>query len=110
MADRRALPIFITELHHLAGAERALLALSRWLWERGLPHYLLTYADTCDFAHFAAHPVDVVAIHPEPGAVGRIKALRQHFRERHPSAPASIFSGYQPALHGTLAGFVGFTP
>lgn len=100
-------PIFISEIEQLGGAERSLLALSSWLHERGLPHYLLTYADHCDVAQYAAHPVTVKDLKTGTGVRRKVAALKSHFAERTGSLPA-LASGYQEALHLTLAGVRGF--
>jgi len=106
LRDQR--PIVIAEVEQLGGAERSLLALSSWLHAQELPHYLLTYYDRCDFAHFASYPFTVVALNPGPGARNKIGALKQHFAERGDSPLKPLLSGYQPALHATLAGLRGF--
>lgn len=101
-------PIFICEIEQFAGAERSLVALSRWLSIQGLPNYLLTYHDRCNIAQFATHPLRVVELNPEAGAWARISSLKRHVQSRRPEAPAILCSGYQPALHATLAGIRGF--
>jgi glycosyltransferase involved in cell wall biosynthesis len=107
MPDQNARPIFLTEIEQFGGAERSLLALSRWLSEHHLANYLLTYWDRCNIARYASHPLEVVALDPPPGARNKVSALRRYLRSR-PGAPALICSGYQPALHATLAGARGF--
>lgn len=101
-------PIVITEIEQFGGAERSLLALSGWLERRGLSHYLLTYFDHCNLAQYASHPVTVVALKPRRTARQKIAALKQHFAERGRSPWQPLLSGYQPALHATLAGLRGF--
>jgi glycosyltransferase involved in cell wall biosynthesis len=101
-------PIFITEIVQFGGAERGLLALARWLHRHNLPVHMVTYIDHCNLAQYASFPLPVVELHREPGAVGRIKALRQHFAARPSTAPVPMLSGYQPALHATAAGMRGF--
>ena len=103
-----ARPIFISEIEQLGGPERALLALSRWLSQRGLANYLLTYKDHCNIAQYASHRLDVLDLGAGPGAGAKIAALRLHLRDRPRAAPALLCSGYQPALHATLAGARGF--
>ncbi len=53
--DSRA--IVVTELEQFGGAERSIVALSRWLYERGLPNHVVTYIDHCDLARYADHPM-----------------------------------------------------
>ena len=101
-------PIVITEIEQFGGAERSLLALSGWLHRRGLSHYLLTCYDHCHLARYASHPVTVIALNPPRRARQKIAALRRHFAERRSSPWQPLLSGYQPALHATLAGLRGF--
>jgi glycosyltransferase involved in cell wall biosynthesis len=99
-------PIVITEIEQFGGAERSIVALSRWLYQHNLPNHLVTYIDHCDLARYATHPIQVIALHPAPGVRNKIAALRSYFRQ-HPT-PKPLLSGYQPALHATLAGVHGF--
>ena len=97
-------PIVITEIEQFGGAERSALALARWLNQRGLPVHIVTYADHCNLAAYASHPLPVVEL-KAAGTRNRIRALRAYFKDR---APQPLLSGYQPALHATLAGLRGF--
>ena len=106
--EAQSVPIFISEIEQFGGAERALLALSRWLHEHGISNYLLTYFDHADFGSYALHSLQVVALQPAPGVRNKMAALKRHFAQRPIHAPAPIFSGYQPSVHGTLAGIRGF--
>jgi glycosyltransferase involved in cell wall biosynthesis len=103
-----ARPIFIAEIAQFGGAERGLLALSNWLHRHALAHYLLTYADHCNLAQYAPHPVTILELKPRPGPRHKIASLQRHFAQRGLSAYAPLTSGYQPALHATLAGLRGF--
>jgi glycosyltransferase involved in cell wall biosynthesis len=100
--------IVFTEIEQFGGAERSALALARWLYERGLAVHIVAYADRCDIASYAAHSLPVVELHPAPGARQRIPAMRAYFKGRAEGAPRPLMSGYQPALHATLAGVRGF--
>ena len=90
----------------MGGAERAVLALSRWLGDRGLAHHFVTYEDRADLAGQAGHAVTVVQLKPEMRARRKVAALRRYFETRK-EAPRPLMSGYQPALHATLAGVRG---
>src|ERR1700722_3089709 len=103
-----ARPLFLAEMLQFGGAERSLLALSGWLYRQRLPHYLLTYIDHCNLAQYATHPVTIVELKPASGARHKITSLKRHFQERGPSPFSPLVSGYQPALHATLAGLRGF--
>ena len=104
-ADSR--PIVIAEIEQFGGAERSALALLRWLHGRSLPAHVVTYADHCGLASFAPFPIRVVEL-KAVGARGRIAALGAYFRARPSAAPQPLLSGYQPALHATIAGMRGF--
>jgi glycosyltransferase involved in cell wall biosynthesis len=128
-ADAQSIPLFIAEIEQLGGAERSMLALARWLYTRGIAAHLLTYADHCNFAQFADFPLKIVVLSPAGGFRAKLKCLRSYFRQRNAvaqttadslaggalvvgiskaklrvAAPAPLVSGYQPALHATLAG------
>jgi glycosyltransferase involved in cell wall biosynthesis len=99
-------PIVMTEIDQFGGAERSVVALSRWLHQQGRPNHVVTYFDRSNLAKYATHPMQVIELKPAPGVRNKIAALRDYFRE-YP-APKPLLSGYQPALHATLAGLRGF--
>ncbi len=103
--DSRA--IVLTQVSELGGAERACLALSRWLFEQNIPNHFVTYLDTAGLAQAASHPVTVIQLRPAMQPIPKVLALRSYFG-RHTNAPPPLMSGYQPALHATLAGLRGF--
>ncbi len=100
-------PILFTEVEQFGGAERAMLSLAQWLYERGLSVHVVTYSDRCGLDRHATHPLKVLQLRPEGGPRSGIAAIRKYFKER-PQGPQPIVSGYQPALHATLAGLRGF--
>ncbi|MEO6923553.1 MAG: glycosyltransferase [Bryocella sp.] len=95
--------LFQTEFEAMGGAERSLLALSRWLHQHNRPHILLTYIDHCNIASHAAHPVNVVELRPAMKARAKIAALKRYIRE-YPPLDAPLLSGYQSSMHAALAG------
>lgn len=99
--------IVLTEIEAMGGAERSVLALSRWLYQQGIPNHVVTYIDHVGLAKFADHPLDVIELRPEMRAAKKVAAMRRYFAERR-EAPKPLMSGYQPALHATLAGMRGF--
>jgi glycosyltransferase involved in cell wall biosynthesis len=101
-------PIIITEIEQFGGAERSVVALSRWLYQRNLPNHVVTYFDRCNLAQYANHPLQVVQLKPEPGIRKKVASLRTYLNQRSINAPKPLASGYQPALHATLAGQRGF--
>src|SRR5437868_9554961 len=100
-------PIVITEIEQFGGAERSVLALARWMHERGLQCQVVTYIDHCGLAKYAAHPLEVIELNAV-GTRNGIAALGAWARARGPNATQVLMSGYQPALHGTLAGLRSF--
>jgi glycosyltransferase involved in cell wall biosynthesis len=99
-------PIVMTEIDQFGGAERSVVALSRWLHQQGRANHVVTYFDRCNLTKYATHPLQVVELRPASGPRNKVAALRSYFRQ-HPS-PKPLLSGYQPALHATLAGMHGF--
>jgi len=100
-------PILIPEIEQFGGAERSVLALARWLHTRNLPCHVVTYADHCNLAQFATHPLPIVVLNAI-GARHRISALRRYFKSLPAGSPHPLASGYQAALHATLSGLRGF--
>src|SRR3954453_151530 len=100
--------IVTTEIEAFGGAERSLLALSKWLYKRDIPHYLLLYSDGCNLTKYADHPVKIVELRPAPGMRNRIPAIRRYLEQVGPSPYQPLLSGYQTALHATIAGLRGF--
>ncbi len=99
--------IILTQVTELGGAERACLALSRWLFEHDIPNHFVTYSDTAGLAKAASHPVAVVQLRPVMRPVSKVLALRRYFAT-YPAHARPLLSGYQPALHATLGGLRGF--
>jgi glycosyltransferase involved in cell wall biosynthesis len=95
--------IVFTEIVQFGGAERAALALARWLTVRSLPVHIVCYSDRSELASYADFPLQVVQLHS-----GRISAMRRYFSGDAASSLKPLLSGYQPAMHGTLAGLRGF--
>ena len=91
----------------MGGAERSVLALSRWLYEHEIPNHVVTYIDHVGLTKYAEHPLEVVELRPEMRAAKKVAAMRRYFAA-HREAPKPLMSGYQPALHATLAGMRGF--
>jgi glycosyltransferase involved in cell wall biosynthesis len=100
--------IVLTEIEAMGGAERSVIALSRWLYVRGLPNHIVTYHDHIDLASHTRHPLQVIQLRPPMRARHKIAALRRYFGQQDATAPRPLMSGYQPALHATLAGLRGF--
>lgn len=98
-----SIPIFTAQLDLLGGAERSLLALASWLNARGHAAHLVTYADSCQFAQYANFPLRIDELEPSTSSRARVAKLKAYFA-RNPQFPPPLVSGYQPALHATLAG------
>jgi glycosyltransferase involved in cell wall biosynthesis len=104
-ANSRA--IVLTEIEAMGGAERSVLALSRWLYQQQIPNHVVTYVDHVGLAKYAEHSLEVVELRPEMRAAKKVAAMRRYFATQR-DAPKPLMSGYQPALHATLAGMRGF--
>jgi glycosyltransferase involved in cell wall biosynthesis len=98
--------IVLTEIEAMGGAERSVLALSRWLHQHDIPNHIVTYVDHVGLARHADHPLEVIELRPRMRATKKIAALRKYFRTQR--GPKPLMSGYQPALHATVAGLRGF--
>jgi glycosyltransferase involved in cell wall biosynthesis len=99
--------IVVTEIEGMGGAERSILALSRWLYEHNLTHQLLAYSDRPGMAAHAQHPLNVVQLQPPPRITTKISTLRRYLTQ-NPSPYHPLASGYQAAMHLTLARIRGF--
>jgi glycosyltransferase involved in cell wall biosynthesis len=99
--------IVLAEIEAMGGAERSVLALARWLHQHGIPSHVVTYIDHVGIAKHADFELEVIELRPKMRATRKVAALRRYFRTRG-SAPKPLMSGYQPALHATLAGMRGF--
>ncbi len=113
MPGKGAAPValFTGEVEAFGGAERSLLALSKWLEGRGVANEIVTYWDRAGLERYASHKVKVVQLRPEGGVRAKVRSLRAYVAGRgEAGVPAKQFlaSGYQAALHATLAGLRGF--
>ena len=68
--------IFAGEIEAFGGAERSLLALSRWLHERKLEHRLLLYYDDIHLSFYAHHPIDIFTLNPEAHVMHKVGMLQ----------------------------------
>lgn len=93
----------------MGGGERGSLALANWLEVHHLPHRLVLYRDTYDIAAHANHPFEVTQLRPSGGAISKVAAVRRYFRARPAGSRPPLVTGYQSALHATLAGVLRFT-
>lgn len=101
--------LLMTEIGNMGGAERSCVALANWLGTQGLPRRFVLYRDTYGVGIHANQPLDVVQLSPGQGARSKIAALRR-FLSAHPTGRyAPLLSGYQIALHATLAGIARFS-
>jgi glycosyltransferase involved in cell wall biosynthesis len=100
--------IIVPEIEQFGGAERSVLALSHWLYRQRMENHFVTYVDHLGLAPYASHPITIVQLKPEPGPRAKVRTLRRYFKELPPDSPKPLGSGYQAALHSTLAGVRGF--
>jgi glycosyltransferase involved in cell wall biosynthesis len=104
-ADSRV--IFMTYADNFGGAERSVVALANWLHHNSLPHHFLVYTNRLGFNQHVDYPLTVHEIGSHGNAWKQTSALRKYFSQ-NPSQFKPLVSGYQPALHATLAGQRGF--
>ena len=100
--------IFAGEIEAFGGAERSLLALSRWLHERGLPHRLLLYYDGIRLSHYSDHPIDVFPMNPNRNPRHKIAMLEAYFDSEPQGLAKPLMSGFQAAQHASMARIQGF--
>ncbi len=105
--QRNSRAIVMTEVGELGGAERACIALASWLFRQSLPCRFVTYYDAAGLAKAATFPLEVIELSPALRPLAKINALSRYFADR-PNPFQPLMSGYQPALHATLAGMRGF--
>lgn len=108
MASSKERILFIAEAEAWGGAERSFLTLSNWLHRNSLPYRLLVYWDRVGLEKFADHCLVKTELQPKPNAWSKISSLRKYFASQPANALKPLMSGYQPALHATLAGLHGF--
>lgn len=105
MPSHDSIAIVVSEIEAFGGAERSLIALSRWLYQHNCKNHILTYEDRCGLEKYADHPLEIVQLKPAPGFMNKVRALKAAIPA---NAPRPILSGYQPAVHATIAGIKGF--
>ncbi|MHB1938011.1 MAG: glycosyltransferase family 4 protein [Acidobacteriaceae bacterium] len=100
--------LFIAEVEAWGGAERSFLALCDWLHRHSLPYRLVVYWDRVGLEKFAAHPLNKVELLPKNSPLAKVRTLRKYFAAESANPYRPLMSGYQPALHASLAGLHGF--
>jgi glycosyltransferase involved in cell wall biosynthesis len=106
--NQHPITIFAGEVEAFGGAERSLLALSRWLHQRGMAHKLLLYYDDIHLSFFSNHPVDIMILNPERQVMHKVGMLQAYFDDLPKDAPKPLMSGIQAGLHASMAGIKGF--
>ena len=100
--------LFIAEVEAWGGAERSFLTLCDWLHRHALPYRLVVYWDRIGLEQFASHPLNKVELLPKDNPLSKVRALRKFFALQPGNPYQPLMSGYQPALHASLAGLRGF--
>ncbi len=100
--------LFIAEVEAWGGAERSFLTLCDWLHRHSLPYRLVVYWDRIGLEQFASHPLNKVELLPKDNPLSKVRALRKFFALQPGNPYQPLMSGYQPALHASLAGLRGF--
>ena len=85
--------IFVPFIHAFGGVERLVLALSRFLHEHGIPHTVLCFNQTIDFAGYADWPINVQELTHRRSPVSEGLALNRYLRASHAcgSPPPLLF-------------------
>lgn len=100
--------LFIAEVEAWGGAERSFLTLCDWLQRHSLPYRLVVYWDRIGVEQFAPHPLNKVELLPRNNPLSKVRTLRKYFASQPSNPYRPLMSGYQPALHASLAGLRGF--
>lgn len=100
--------LFIAEVEAWGGAERSFLTLCDWLHRHSFPYRLVVYWDRVGLEKFATHPLNKVELLPKNSPLAKVRTLRKYFASEASSPYRPLMSGYQPALHASLAGLRGF--
>jgi len=100
--------LFIAEVEAWGGAERSFLTLCDWLHRHSLPYRLVVYWDRVGLEKFAPFPLNKIELLPENNPFSKVGALRRYFAAESANPYRPLLSGYQPALHASLAGLRGF--
>src|SRR5438874_10413807 len=87
------IPLFMSEIEAMGGAERSILALGRWLHKHGKPVSLLTYYDRVGMTKHADFPLPTVELNPAPNARAKVAELRRYLSGRPEGSPSPITSG-----------------
>jgi glycosyltransferase involved in cell wall biosynthesis len=100
--------IVVPEVVAFGGAERSVLALAQWLHRHSLRHRILMYRDQIGLATYAQFPLVTTVLNPSRGPIAKTMALRRFFKSQNNIGFAPLMSGYQAALHASLARLRGF--
>src|SRR5262249_1943199 len=95
--------IFVPETSAFGGGERVLLALSRFLHLRSIPHRFAWYFRVVNLADHATWPVCEEHLQPPRRPWSKIRALDAYLRQATAEAAGSVLLvGIQAALHAGL--------
>ena len=72
--------IFVSCIHAFGGVERLILSLSHFLHERGLPHTVVCFSDTINFAAHADWPMPVHVLTARRNPISEGRALNRYLR------------------------------
>lgn len=96
MVDNKKI-IFCPEFVAFGGGERGILAISRLLYERKLPHEIVCYFDQIGLERYADWPLEVVQLRPRRHALLKAVSLNRYLRATGGERPLLI--GIQAACH-----------
>jgi glycosyltransferase involved in cell wall biosynthesis len=85
--------IFIPFIYGFGGVERLILALSHFLYKRGIAHTVVCFNQTIDFSTYATWPMTVHVLAPKRNHLSESWALSRYLRAAHQagSPPPLLF-------------------
>lgn len=106
MSDTQRI-IFVPCIHAFGGVERLILALSRFLYDSGLPHTVVCMSDTIDFAKFAYWPMTVHVLTAQRNPISEGYVLNQ-FMKGAEGSPAPLLFDLKGAFYAGMFGLSGY--
>lgn len=95
--------IFFPEIEAFGGEERAVLALSRHLHERGIPHKIACYYLSVDLQSHAHWPLKIEELRPRRNGLSKAWALREYLKGAAGNGSGTaLLVGIQAARHAGM--------
>lgn len=95
--------IFVPFIHAFGGVERLVLALSRFLHQHDIPHTVLCFNQTIDFAGYADWPMTVQELTHRRAPVSEGLALNRYLKAAHAGgSPAPLLFDLKGAFYAGM--------